>query len=63
MIRFGGNGGGNCDLAIDDSCNNNNQSYSDLGNSYNFPNGFNTEKAKTYLAGSYKFIVSEIEVF
>ena len=47
MIRFGGNGGGNCDLAIDDNCNNNNYSYSDLGLGYslNLPNGFNTEKA------------------
>ncbi len=53
------------DLYIYDDCNLNNSNYSNLGSSYEAPNGhlFGSNEAKNYLAGSYTFTVQEIEVF
>ena len=50
--------GGGQDLYINDYSNITNVNYSNLGHSFKRPQGFDT-----HLAGSYKFIVSEIEVF
>jgi hypothetical protein len=56
-------GGGN-DLLIADKSNTNTNSYSNLGHSYTHPDyRFETNEAKSFLAGSYNFQVSEIEVF
>ena len=52
------------DLVISDNANLNTYSYSDLGSAYthpDYPKG--TEKAQCILAGSFKFKVSEIEVY
>ena len=56
--------GGGCDLFIFNDCNVNTSSGSNLGHSYEF-NGYanNSTEAKSYLAGSYKFTVLEMEVF
>ena len=56
--------GGGHDLYISDDCNTNN-SYSDLGHSYESPNGYayGSNEARNYLAGSFNFTVNEIEVF
>ena len=61
MSRFGGG----CDLRIYNDCNINTASYSNLGASYETPNGYTYEstEAQNYLAGSCNFTVSEIEVF
>ncbi len=56
-------GGGN-DFYISDKSNTNICSYSNLGHSYSHPDyRFETNEAKTFLAGSYNFQVSEIEVY
>ena len=47
------------DLYLSDNCNANNSSYSNLSNTYGKNQGGNT----TSLAGSYNFVVDEIEVF
>ena len=41
------------------------QCYADLGNSYKLPEGYikGTDKARSLLAGSFRFSPSEIEVF
>lgn len=48
-------------------CNNSNQiksSYSDLGKSYKHPNYvYSTHEARSFLAGSYSYLTSEIEVY
>jgi len=55
---------GNTDLYIADKSNTNKISYSNLGHSYIHPDyRFETNEAKSFLAGSYNFQVSEIEVF
>ena len=58
---------GRDDIVISDNFNINNNSYSNLGTSYSLPNGMTpypySEEARFYLAGSYNFQVSEIEVF
>ena len=61
MSRFGGG----CDLGIYDDCNINTDSYSNLGHSYELPNEYTSGsiEAMNYLAGSFYFTVSEIEVF
>ena len=51
--------GGGHDLYLSDNCNANNSSYSNLSHSYGNNQGGNT----TSLAGSYNFVVDEIEVF
>ena len=53
-------GGCDSDIYICNNCNTKNSSYSDGNNTYQLPPGAD---AKTYLAGSYKFLVKEIEVY
>ena len=57
--------GGGHDLYISNDCNSNTKSYSDLGDSYEAPDGFKYQsgQARSYLAGSLNFSVSEIEVY
>ena len=60
LLNFGfGN-----DFIIRDNCDSN-KSSSNLGVSYDPPNGVNqgTNEARTYLAGSENFTVREIEIF
>jgi hypothetical protein len=52
------------DLNIEDNSNVNTDSYSNLGHCYQHPIfSVGSNEAKTFLAGSYKFQVSEIEVY
>jgi hypothetical protein len=53
------------DLHISDEANTNQDSYSDLGDTYQLPPGYQygTSQTKALLAGSYKFTPTEIEVF
>jgi len=56
--------GGGCDLRIADKSNSNTNSRSNLGHSYIHPDyAYGSTEAKSFLAGSYNFQVSEIEVF
>jgi len=57
--------GGGFDLYICDNCSTTNSSYSNLGYSFTPPSGYSYGATNTqnYLAGSYNFTVSEIEVF
>ena len=57
---FGPTFGGGRDIYICNSANERMGSYSNLGVSYQHPLGNETEK---FLAGSYKFQLSEIEAF
>jgi len=57
--NYGFTMGGGHDLYLSDNCNANNSSYSNLPHSYGNNQGGNT----TSLAGSYNFVVDEIEVF
>ena len=49
--------GGGYDLYIYNDCNINTSSYSNLGYSYELPNGYayGSNEAKNYFAGSHKF--------
>ena len=62
---FGPRFGSGSDISLNDKCNANTTSYSNLGNTYSLSNGLvsGSEEAKCYLAGSYKFEVAEYEVF
>jgi hypothetical protein len=52
------------DLNIADSSNTNTNSFSNLGHSYSHPEyAYGSNEAKSFLAGSFNFQVSEIEVF
>jgi len=53
------------DIYVSDNSNQNNNSYSNLGHSYQLPNNMNygSEEAKSYLAGSYYWQTTEIEVY
>ena len=52
------------DILISSNSNKNNSSYSNLGNGFNFAIfSSGCEQAQAFLAGSYKFQTSEIEVF
>ncbi|EFC36444.1 predicted protein [Naegleria gruberi] len=53
------------DFKLSSSCNENSNSYSNFGHTYQLPTGFTyeSEQARKYLAGSCKFQVVEIEVF
>ena len=56
--------GGGHDLFIANKSNTNTLSYSNLGNSYTHPDyKYGSNEAKSYLAGSFHFHVSEIEVY
>ena len=62
--NFGPIFGGGHDLLIADKSNTNINSNSNLGHSYTHPDyRFETNEAKSLLAGSYNFQVSEIEVY
>ena len=54
-------------IGIHENCDKNNSSYVYEGNETHFvfglPNGMKTEQGRTYLAGSHKFSVKELEVF
>jgi len=55
---------GGCDIAIDNNANTTMDSYSQLGFFYKHPQYTKgTNEAKTFLAGSHKFRLDEIEVF
>jgi hypothetical protein len=63
-LFFGPIFGSGFDLVICNCSNTNTTSYSDLGKTFTHPEyPYNTEKAKTILAGSRSFQVQEIEVF
>ena len=53
------------DFRISSNCNQNNESYSNFGYTYQLPDNIslNSDEAKAYLAGSYQFKVSEVEVY
>jgi hypothetical protein len=53
------------DLMISDNSNLNENSYSNLGNSYQLPDNvyYGTKNAQSYLAGSYTWKTTEIEVY
>ena len=52
------------DITIVNNANTTMDSYSDLGCAYKHPQyAFETNEAKTFLAGSYKFQLSEIEIY
>ncbi len=56
--------GGGHDFYISDNSNTNTDSYSNLGHSYPHPDyASGSSEAKSFLAGSYNFRVSEIEVY
>ena len=53
------------DLAILENCDQNEESYSNLGSSYEIPEGmiYRSDESKCFLAGSFGFRVEEIEVY
>jgi hypothetical protein len=55
---------GGCDIHIASGSNKNQDSFSDFGRSYKYPDyRFGKKKGKFILAGSFKFQTVEIEVF
>lgn len=62
---YGPTFGGGFDLYICSEANKYNSSYSNLGHTYNPPVGasYGSTKAKNFLAGSYNFILTDLEVF
>jgi BTB/POZ domain-containing protein KCTD9 len=55
---------GRCDIAIFNNANKSMESWSNLGVSYKHPQyAQGTNEAETFLAGSYKFRLNEIEVY
>lgn len=63
--NYGPTFGGGHDLYICDNCASTTSSYSNLGHSYASPSGlsYGTTQVQSFLAGSYSFQVSEIEVY
>ena len=57
--------GGGHDISVYDSSNQNYNSYSNLGHSYQLPNNitYGSQEAQSYLAGSYTWQTTEIEVY
>jgi hypothetical protein len=57
--------GGGHDIGLFTDCNTQANSYSNLGHSYDAPEGtvYDSESAHNYLAGAYYFITEEIEIF
>ncbi len=54
----------NDDLQIAENANTNEKSYSNLGGNFKHPEyEFNSEEAESFLAGSKKFRLNEIEVY
>ena len=63
-IGYGPTFGGGHDFHISDNSNTNTNSYSNLGHSYSHPDyAAGSNEAKSFLAGSNNFQVSEIEVY
>ena len=61
---YGPTFGGGHDLCISHNSNTNTGSYSNLGHSYTHPYyAYESNEAKSFLAGSLNFQVSEIEVY
>ena len=62
---YGPTFGGGHDLHISDSANSNTNSYTNFGNTYQPPSGYNYGDANTraLLAGNYHFRPSDVEVF
>ena len=61
---YGPTFGHGCDLYVADAANLNDNSCSNLGFHYKHPKyEFGTKEAKEFLAGSYKFIIDEIEIY
>ena len=55
---------GESDLQICNNSNTSNESFSNLGDCYKHPYYvYNSNEAKSFLAGSYKFLTTEIEVY
>ncbi len=55
---------GHDNITIEGQSNQNEKSWSDLGDTYKHPNyAYKSNEAQSFLAGSYKFKVSEIEVY
>ena len=62
--EYGPSFGGGFDLYISNNSNTSGESYSNLAYSYKHPNyAYNSNEAKSFLAGSYKFLTTEIEVY
>jgi len=63
-ISYGPIFGGGNDILICNNSNTSNGSYSNLGRSYKHPNYVHgSNEAKSFLAGSYNFLTTEIEVY
>ena len=62
---YGATFGGGNDLYISDNANTNQNSYSNLGHTYQPPPGYQngTQQTQSLFAGSYKFTPTELEVF
>jgi BTB/POZ domain-containing protein KCTD9 len=55
---------GYCDINIDNNANTTMNSYSFLGSPFKHPQyAYGTNEARTFLAGSYKFQLNEIEIY
>jgi hypothetical protein len=63
--QYGATFGGGFDICIHTDSDANNNSYSNLGHSFQLPLGhdYNADSTKSFLAGSYQFQVKEIEIF
>ena len=62
---YGATFGSGHDLNISNNANTNQNSYSNLGSTYQPPPGYqyNTQQTQSLFAGSYQFTPTEIEVF
>ena len=61
---YGPTFGDGCDICIKSNSNTTNGSYSNLDHSYTHPQyAYGTNEAQSFLAGSYNFLLSEIEVY
>jgi hypothetical protein len=62
---FGGEETNYGDICIYNNCNTIDRSSCRLGKTYSLPNGmiYSSNEANTYLAGTSKFLVNEIEVY
>ena len=58
---YGPTFGATGDIYIADRANDNTNSYTEFGSSYNLPSGVNDQR--TILAGSFRFTPDEVEVF
>jgi hypothetical protein len=64
VAKFGSSFGGGIDICITNNANTTMGSYSNLGDSYKHPKyTYGSKEAQTFLTGSYKFQINEIEVY